>query len=83
MLGHMYFHGVINFNGPGIPKDYKKGKEWLEKAASQGNAQAQNTLGGMYYQGIGVKLNYTQAKALYEQAANKGNKKAQYNLGVI
>ena len=35
--------------------DYVVAAKWYRKAADQGDAKAQNTLGAMYYHGLGVK----------------------------
>jgi TPR repeat protein len=35
--------------GQGVKVDYNKAAQWYEKAAEQGNADAQFYLGGMYY----------------------------------
>lgn len=46
--GHLFCHGK------GVPKNYEQAVEWLNKAAYQQNAWAQNTLGWCYYKGLGV-----------------------------
>jgi hypothetical protein len=53
----------------------------LKKAANQGNADAQNSLGDMYYYGEGVVQNYAQAVKWLQKAANQGNADAQNSLG--
>jgi len=52
-----------------------------QKAAAQGNANAQNNLGLMYANGRGVKQDYAQAFAWYQKAAAQGHAIAQFNLG--
>lgn len=37
--------GVIYYNGLGIPRDPAKGKEWILKAAKQGDADALEFIG--------------------------------------
>ncbi len=54
---------------------------WYRKAADQGNAYAQYTLGGMYDRGEGVEKDAVQAVSWYRKAADQGNAYAQYNLG--
>lgn len=56
---------------------------WYRKAALQGNANAQNNLGWMYYEGLGVHRDYAQALEWYRKAAQQGNATAQHNLGVM
>ena len=55
----------------------------LEEKASQGDAEAQFSLGRMYHLGDGVDQNYQEALRLYQEAADQGNPKAQNNLGVM
>jgi hypothetical protein len=42
--------------------------EWFRRAAEQGLAGSQMTLGMLYEQGIGVEKNETEAKKWYEMA---------------
>ncbi|WP_392562268.1 tetratricopeptide repeat protein [Orbus sturtevantii] len=52
--------------------------------ADSGDANAQNTLGEIYYQDALIHKGYhTKARILFEKAANQGLAKAQYNLGAI
>ena len=60
---------------------YKDAVYWYRKAAGQGYANAQNTLGVMHLKGQGVKQSYKQAVAWYRKAAEQGLFVAQYNLG--
>ena len=60
--------------------NYKKAIEWFEKAAEQGDADAQYNLGVMYYDGQGVDVNYKKAFECYEKAAEQGHAQAQHNL---
>ncbi|GHT48995.1 hypothetical protein AGMMS49936_11670 [Endomicrobiia bacterium] len=41
--------------GRGVQQNYNKAINWIEKAAKQGHAWAQDSLGRMYYGGIGVQ----------------------------
>ena len=56
---------------------------WIQKAADQGYASAQNKLGFMYDTGDGVAKNKYLAVQWYQKAADQGNASAQYNLGVM
>lgn len=51
--------------------------------ALQGDSDAEQTLGGMYYYGRGVSQDYAQALQWYRKAADQGNPKAQYGLGYM
>jgi hypothetical protein len=53
------------------------------KAAEQGNASAQTTLGFMYQHGKGVSQDYSEAIQWYRKAAEQGNDWAQNNLGMM
>jgi len=57
-------------------------KEW-KPLAEQGNAEAQNNLGLMYYKGEGVVQDYKEAVKWYRLAAEQGNGDAQRNLGFM
>ena len=51
--------------------------------AEQGDAEAQNNLGAMYYTGQGVRQDYAEAARWYRKAAEQGDVQAQYNLGLM
>jgi hypothetical protein len=55
--------------------------EKLLNLAKQGNADAQNRLGRMYYDGEGVAKNYEEAARWLRQAAQQGLASAQFDLG--
>ena len=55
--------------------------KWYRKAAEQGLAQAQFSLGNRYSEGTGVPKNHAEAAKWYQRAAKQGYAKAQYNLG--
>ncbi len=57
--------------------------EWFQKAARQGNADAQFNLGYMYATSDGVAKNDAEAVKWWRLAADQGNVGAQYNLGVM
>lgn len=58
------------------PQNYKQTLARLKPLAEQGNANAQYTLGYMYYNGLGVPRNSTLAIEWLMAAANQGNKKS-------
>ena len=70
-------------DGTGIPKDLARAADWFRKAAEQGHAYAQSSLGSLYAQGQGVPQDYSQAAAWYRKAADQGNVNAQYNLALL
>jgi len=55
----------------------------IRALVEQGNALAQNSLGGKYATGQGVSQDYQEAVMWYRRAAEQGNASAQYNLGVM
>jgi len=69
------------YNGKGVPQDWSKAREWYEKAAEKGNAEAMFNLGVMYEHGEGVPQNYAKAAEWYEKWAEKGDAKAMFRLG--
>jgi TPR repeat protein len=69
--------------GRGVPQDYAEARKWWRKAAEQGEAQAQYSLGIMYNQGKGVPQDYVEAVKWYRKAAEQGLANAQYSLGVM
>ena len=64
----------------GLSRNYEKILKWFRKAAEQGFADAQNSLGNMYYNGIGDK-NYAEAFKWFKKAAEQGLADAQNSLG--
>jgi TPR repeat protein len=67
----MYYHGH------GVDVNYKKAREWYEKAAEQGRAEAQYNLGVMYYHGKGVDQSDSMAMRWYAKADAQGFEGAQ------
>lgn len=62
-------------------KNYEEAVKWYHKAAEQGNADAQYTLGLCYAKGQVVEQDYPKAVKWYRKAAEQGNAAAQNNLG--
>ena len=62
-LGQAYHYGL------GIPKDSLLAKEWYEKAAKQGHANAQNNLAAIYY----YANDYSSAYKWFKLAADQNN----------
>jgi len=61
--------------------EYEDAVRLYRKAAEQGYAPAQNSLGYCYDEGLGVPQNYEEAVKWYRKAADQGHAKAQCNLG--
>jgi len=60
--------------------DYVEAAKWYEKAAEQGNVEAQRQLAEMYTSGTGVGQDDFEAVKWNRKAAEQGNAEAQYNL---
>jgi TPR repeat protein len=67
--------------GLGVARDEKLAAEWYAKAADQGHAWAQMSLGLLYVRGRGVPQDYTKAIFWLRNAAERNERRAQYNLG--
>ena len=57
-------------------KDYQKVFQLVLPLAAAGNADAQYTLGYLYYHGLGVEKSETQAMNWIQRSAAQGNQKA-------
>lgn len=76
-----------------ISIDYNKAFEWRVKAANQGYAPAQFSVGQNYYfgpskfegptKGQGVSQDYSEAFKWYMKAANQGHSESQISLGIM
>ena len=64
-------------------QDTDKAYEWLKKAADQGFAKAQGTLGSMYLTGNGVEKNYHEAFVFFDKASQQNDPQAQMALGYM
>jgi TPR repeat protein len=78
--------GFYFFKGQGTLQDYKQAFQWYEKAARQGNANAELALAVLYSRGEGVPQDSKQALAYFLKAAQHGEPPwvladAQYKLG--
>ncbi len=62
--------------------NFKEAVKWYRKAAEQGDASGQLSLGLMYRNGEGVTQDYAEAVKWFRKAALQGDSFAQYNLGV-
>ncbi len=64
-----------------LSADGAQSVKWYLKAAEQGNAHAQDTLGFIYAYGDPVAQDKKEAVKWYRKAAEQGRASAQYNLG--
>jgi TPR repeat protein len=60
---------------------YADALELLKPLAENGDADAQNILGGLYIQGWGVARDFDRARYWFEESAGQGNPMGCYNLG--
>ena len=81
--------GLMYGTGQGVDQNFKEAVKWFQKAADQGNANAQCSLGQIFSGNLGlgeekeVKQDFKEAVKWYQKAADQGDALAQYNLGVI
>ena len=74
-----FYSGVSSYS----KRDYTTALREFKKAAGQGHASAQYSLGLIYTNGNGVDENDIEAFKWYHKAAEQGVASAQYNLGVM
>ena len=63
--------------------NYSAALRLFRPLADQGNAEAQYTLGRMYYNGDGVTQDDGEAAKWWRKAADQGNARAQFGLGLM
>ena len=66
-----------------VRKDYAKAMEWFQKAAAQGNSDAQAAIGSMHLNGYSVRQDYAEAMEWFQKAAAQGNSDAQTAIGTM
>ncbi|QLQ33439.1 MAG: sel1 repeat family protein [Candidatus Thiothrix singaporensis] len=71
------------YNGQGVAKDLAIAADWYQKAAKQGNAYSQYSLGRLYLDGEGVEKNASTAAEWFRKAAKQGHASAQFKLGYL
>lgn len=79
---------ILENGAKGVQADSAKSTRFYQIAASEydvfaqkGDANAQNSLAGMYEKGLGVKKNIDMAFKWYEKAGLQGHASAQMNMG--
>lgn len=65
--------------GKGAPRDSAEAMKWYRKAADQGNAEAQNSVGS----GLQAEKRYEEARVWYEKASAQGHALATNNLAYL
>jgi len=83
-----YDLGTMYSDGHGVPRDPREAEAWWEKAANQGQADAQFSLGFMLLYGSGegenaVTANPSAGLPWLEKAAAQGHPSAEYFLGYL
>lgn len=79
-----YKVAVMHKMGLGVPKSEKEARKWSRLAAKQGNPEAQQLLGSLYYEASGGESQDTlRAYMWYEVAAAQGNSEAQKDLASL
>ena len=74
-LGQLYEYGSDD-----IDQDFDLAREWYERAAKQGNADALTALGYFYLNGCGVETSLDQAADYFQQAISLGSTEANAGL---
>lgn len=73
--------GDIYINGEGVPINYSEAMHWYKKAALQGHADAQFSVGLMYDKGhIGIPKNNENAYVWYKLSSEQGQEDAKSNF---
>ena len=76
-MGQVYYWGHN-----GVDRDFAEAARWFERAAGQGDAHAQFTLGVMNRHGQGIPGNITAMREYFERAADQNHTSALNGLGV-
>ena len=63
-------------NGKGVVEDYEEALKWYRKAAEEGYAIGQGSLGYVYLKGEGVKQDFVHAYMWFNIAGQNGDEKA-------
>jgi TPR repeat protein len=74
-----YMVGVPNV----LEKDESEAYEWAKRAAEQGLAKAQYTLGYFTEMGIGCRRDPLEANVMYVNAADQGEERAKHRIAAI
>ena len=69
--------------GVGTYKNHEEAVHWYQQSADNGDSEAQNSLGYMYYTGNGVEQDFGKGATFFLQAANNNSAIGQYNVGIM
>jgi hypothetical protein len=64
-------------------KDYAQAMQWYQKAAAQGNAEAEDKIGLLYHEGGVVMPNGNEDWRWFEKSASHGNAQGEFHLGAM
>ena len=79
-----YTLGLVYDKGESVPEDDAEAVRWYRRAAEQGYAEAQNSLGEIYFNdGEGVPENLVQAYFWFNLAAAQNNEDAKNNKTIL
>ena len=70
-------------NGQGVPESYTEALKWLQKAAEQGEAKAQFSVGVIYFKRLGMPANQPRHSSGTAGPPIRATRPAQYNLGAM
>jgi TPR repeat protein len=79
LLTSTFFTLLLGFTGSSYGQDFEETK----LLAEQGQVEAQESLGTLYYYGLGVPQNYVEAVKWYRLAAEQGFADGQFDLGLM
>jgi TPR repeat protein len=68
-------------NGNGLERNIAEAIKWFVKSAEQGNADAQASLGSIYWLGQNGDIDYVKSYGWYLMAANQGHSGSEYLVG--
>lgn len=71
--GTAYAIGLCFLEGKGVEKDLEKGLAYLNRAASEGDVKAMNSLAKCFAEGIGVAIDKTKAIEWLSKASDAGD----------
>ncbi len=75
--------GALNSAGTSIPTEETSAIEWIQRAARDGDANAQVLLGTLFELGKGVPKDEAKAFECYKKAADQGDARGQQQVGLM
>lgn len=75
--------GALYYYGKGVPTDFKKAFELIQKSANNGNMVAEYSMGTIYLKGAGVEQDYKKALEWFLKSAEKNYPSAQNDIGYM